>query len=329
MLTAYYNENDPYAAQWLRNLIAAGEIPAGDVDEQSIVDVRPEDLEGYSQCHFFGGIGGWAHALCLAGWPEDRPVWTGSCPCQPFSSAGRQGGTSDERHLWPPWLRLVRECRPDTILGEQVEGAVGFGWIDRVFADLEAEGYTCGATVLGAHSVGAPHIRQRLWWVADAGRQRDELDRHKMGRAARAVQGEVGQQRLRPEVGDGSTDGGVAVSDGGDARSEGLQRSGQHRQQPQDSGVGGVGNTDETGSQGRGEHAGECADQRSPWAASELIPCADGKARRVGPGVQPLAHGVSARVGKLRAAGNAIVPQVAAEFIQAFLAAEADMRRTG
>lgn len=163
---AWYNDNDPYCAEWLRNLAAAGYLPAGTVDQRSIVDIEPDDLVGYRQCHFFAGIGGWPYALTLAGWPDDREVWTGSCPCQPFSAAGRQGGIADERHLWPQWFRLIRECRPDTIFGEQVEGAVGFGWIDRVFADLEAEGYACGTAVLGAHSVGAPHIRRRLFWVA-------------------------------------------------------------------------------------------------------------------------------------------------------------------
>ncbi len=88
----YYNEIDPVAAQCLRELIKAGEIPAGDVDERSIEDVRPADLAGYVQCHFFAGIAGWAVALDLAGWPRDRPVWTGSCPCQPFSAAGKGAG---------------------------------------------------------------------------------------------------------------------------------------------------------------------------------------------------------------------------------------------
>ena len=66
-MAAYYNEFDPYAAQWLRNLIAAGLIPAGEVDERSIVDVAPSDLAGFVQCHFFAGIGGWALAARLAG----------------------------------------------------------------------------------------------------------------------------------------------------------------------------------------------------------------------------------------------------------------------
>lgn len=92
-MTAYYNEIDGYAAQWLRNLAAAGHIAAGDVDERSIVDVEPADLRPYSQCHFFAGIGGWSYALRLAGWADDRPVWTGSCPCQPLQRRRRgQGG---------------------------------------------------------------------------------------------------------------------------------------------------------------------------------------------------------------------------------------------
>lgn len=168
----YYNEIDPHAAQWLRNLIAAGLIADGDVDERSIEDVRPDDLCGYTQCHFFAGIGGWAYALDLAGWPRDRPVWTGSCPCQPFSAAGKGAGFADERHLWPAWQHLIAVCRPPVIFGEQVEGAVRKGWLDRVVSDLEGCGYACGAAVLQASSQDAPHKRDRLWFVADAERDK-------------------------------------------------------------------------------------------------------------------------------------------------------------
>ena len=181
----YYNEHDRNAAAWLRELIADGLIPDGVVDERSIVDVRPSDLAGFTQCHWFAGIGGWPLALQLAGWPADRPVWTGSCPCQPFSTAGKQKGQADERHLWPHFARLIRECRPPVVFGEQVASAVGHGWLDGVCSDLEAAGYACGAVVLGAHSVGAPHIRQRLYWVADAERWPAKRHRHKMARAAR------------------------------------------------------------------------------------------------------------------------------------------------
>jgi DNA (cytosine-5)-methyltransferase 1 len=167
---AYYNEFDPHAAAWLRALIDADAIMAGDVDERSIEDVRAVDLLGYVRCHFFAGIGGWDYALRLAGWPGDQPVWTGSAPCQPFSDAGEQQGADDVRHLWPVWFGLIRECRPHVVFGEQVAAAMRYGWLDALSTDLEAAGYAVGAVVLGAHSVGAPHLRQRLYFVADHSR---------------------------------------------------------------------------------------------------------------------------------------------------------------
>lgn len=167
-MTAYYNEFDPHAAQWLRNLISAGAIAPGDVDERSIEDVRPDDLRGYTQCHFFSGIGGWAYALDLAGWPRDRPVWTGSCPCQPFSAAGSGDGFDDLRHLWPAFFHLVRECKPTVVFGEQVASQLALEWLDLVSDDLEGAGYAVAAADLCAASVGAPQVRQRLFWVADS-----------------------------------------------------------------------------------------------------------------------------------------------------------------
>jgi len=164
--TAYYNEHDPNAAAWLRVLISEGHIAPGIVDETSIEDVRPADLVGFTQCHFFAGIGVWSYALRLAGWADDRPVWTGSCPCQPFSAAGKGGGFDDERHLWPHFHWLISQCRPDVVLGEQVASKDGLAWLDLVQADLEGTGYAAGAVDLCAAGVGAPHIRQRLWWVA-------------------------------------------------------------------------------------------------------------------------------------------------------------------
>lgn len=198
-MSVYYNEYDAKAAQWLRNLIEAGLIPPGDVDERSIADVKAETLERYTQCHFFAGIGGWPLALQIAGVRADEPVWTGSCPCQPFSVAGKGKGTADERHLWPEFARLIAECRPPIVIGEQVASKAGRGWLAGVRADLEALGYAVGAADLCAASagetgyevsfswiwededeeeaeacwdaavpciVGPPHIRQRLFWGA-------------------------------------------------------------------------------------------------------------------------------------------------------------------
>ncbi|EAW8185073.1 DNA cytosine methyltransferase [Salmonella enterica] len=165
---AYYNEIDPFAAQWLRNLIAGGHIAPGEVDERSIEDVTPDDLRGFTQCHFFAGVGVWSHSLRLAGWPDDKPVWTGSCPCQPFSAAGKGDGFADERHLWPAFFHLISECRPQHIFGEQVAAGNANAWFDLVQADLEGLEYAFGIVPFTSAGIGAPHIRERAYWVAHA-----------------------------------------------------------------------------------------------------------------------------------------------------------------
>lgn len=238
----YYNEFDPKAAAWLRELIAAGLIPAGEVDERSITEIKPHELARYVQCHFFAGIGGWPLALQMAGWPSHVPVWTGSCPCQPFSAAGKGLGTADARHLWPVFAELIRACKPPTVFGEQVASKAGRGWLAGVFADLEGMGYSRAGADLCAAGVGAPHIRQRLFWVADSIRKR--------GRGRKPA----------------------------------------------------------------GEHAVD-ADPRSQKARPGWLRCGE----TVEPCPVPLVDGFPGRLGLLRPYGNAIVPQVAAEFIVAFM----------
>lgn len=366
-MRAYYNENDPFAAAWLRNLIAERLITDGEVDTRSICDVAPADLAGFSRVHFFAGIGGWDYALNLAGW-GDRPVWTGSCPCQPFSAAGKRKGTADARHLWPEMHRLISERAPPTVFGEQVAAKDGRAWLAGVRADLKALGYAVGSADICAAGIGAPHIRQRLYWVADAehAERRAECEiepeayrrdgfrgRSDLSRGAHATNSgrelfarDAGIPRantselpeIEPWAGGGLSR--VAHADEGQrGRLTDGQGREQHRQAPgrqQGDGIaepgcadGGLGHADDERSQGRRIDAGEHTDQRSPWAASLLIPCADGKFRRVPaneagepePALFPLAHGISNRVGTLRGAGNAIVPQVAAEFVKAFMSA--------
>ena len=168
-MTAFYNEIDPFAAQWLRNLIDAGHIAPGVVDTRSIEDIAPDELRDYTQVHFFAGIGVWSYALRLAGWPDNRPIWTGSCPCQPFSGARKGAGVADDRHLWPAFWWHIKGNRPATVIGEQVSSSDGLDWFDHVHANLEESGYTATALDLCAAGVGAPHIRQRLYWVAHTG----------------------------------------------------------------------------------------------------------------------------------------------------------------
>jgi DNA (cytosine-5)-methyltransferase 1 len=100
----------------------------------------------------------------------DPDVICGGFPCQPFSHAGRQQAQDDPRHLWPEMFRLIRECRPTWVVGENVAGIISLG-LDEVLSDLESEGYATRTFNIPACAVGAPHIRQRIWIVAHADSQ--------------------------------------------------------------------------------------------------------------------------------------------------------------
>lgn len=344
MSGAYYNEIDPFTANWLRALIRAGHIAAGDVDERSIEDVTPNDIKHYTQCHFFAGIGGWSYALGLAGWPDDRPVWTGSCPCQPFSAAGKRAGIADERHLWPAFYHLISECGPATVFGEQVASPDGLNWLDLVQADMEGAGYAFAANDICAAGLGAPHIRQRLWFVADA--SGEGLER-RIGMPERAAEcaaragGLVGGvayaepqhnrcgapgARGRIESTDCRANGGMGIADGAGriARFETRSPLGHGGAADATGATGALVNAsgEQEGVPGRAREPGG-ANHRWPdplngfWSGADWLGCHDGKFRPVEPGTFPLANGVLGRVGRLRGYGNAIVPQVAATFIKA------------
>lgn len=358
-MPAYYNEIDGYAAQWLRNLIAADIIAPGDVDERSIVDIRASDLAGYEQCHFFAGIGGWSYALRIAGWPDDRPVWTGSCPCQPFSVAGRQKSFEDSRHLWPNWRELIAEHRPATIFGEQVANAPQ--WVRLVRGDLEVLAYSVGCIPIEAASAGAFHFRDRYWLVAD----RDGVWEHQSKR-------HIGEQWKWAENGSGGLGLGlmaecdgersqIAVgqpSDIGAKRTSAARngicdvaRDSRSERRTDAEGRRNVANGDDLGWQKAPSRSSVCAETSRAggmadsagdgwgegWTESELrgwgptasvcsidgcqiIECPDGKWRRLPPPrVRWLGTRLPARISRVRAFGNAIDPRPASAFIAAFM----------
>jgi DNA (cytosine-5)-methyltransferase 1 len=306
----YYNEWEPFAGEWLKELIKDGLIPDGTVDNRSIADVEPSDLKGFTQCHFFAGIGGWSRALELAGWEPGRAVWTGSPPCQSFSSTGNQKGKDDLRHLWPVFFNLIRECRPPTIFGEQVASAIKFGWLDDLQADLEAEGYAAAAVVLPSGGIGAPHKRERLFFVADSLGQ--GLQGHGQSGQEQVSQERQGEERHRAE-------GGLRHSSVGDSEHTGSHGAKVGRSPAQAS------NDRQEGEDFPQQLEGTSRSEKSGdicfWDNSTTIYCRDGKHRPIPtePALFPLAHGVSNRVGILRGAGNAIVPQAAEQIIRAFL----------
>jgi DNA (cytosine-5)-methyltransferase 1 len=336
---AYYNEFNPEAAAMLRQLIKDGHIAPGDVDERSITEVSPDDLKSYTQCHFFAGIGGWSMALRLAGVPDSRPVWTGSCPCQPLSSAGRQLGAADARHLWPEFYRLIKECDPAEILGEQVDKKLGRAWLAAVRADLETLGYAVGAVDTCSAGVGSPHIRQRHYWVAhsksrssgsglcdrEQGRQRgnqlancrsivgmadSNLHRQRIG-GGTGCESQAGYESRSEPRGCGETCGlanGICTGLEGYSRDvddwdqPGWERKKPIRPTPEGSTTSGYTNPQTL---------------HNPWRDVDWLFCRDGKWRPVEPGTFPLAHGVPFRRALLHGSGNAINIHQAATFIQA------------
>jgi DNA (cytosine-5)-methyltransferase 1 len=365
-MTAYYNEHDPFAAAWLRELIADGLIAPGEVDERSIEDVRPDELAGFVQCHFFAGIGVWSLALRQAGVPDDYPLWTGSCPCQPFSAAGKGAGFADERHLWPAFHWLIEQCAPELVLGEQVASKDGLAWLDLVSADVEASGYAFGAVDTCAAGFGAPHIRQRLYWMADAGRERrhrqpirllpgrqDETDPQAAGERSTdrladtlcSGAGHAPGQGLGAQAAAVGSDGNLPrerLRSGIEGQPGGVGDAGRgllERQQRPDDDTGPPGSPEGEARQlqwgGDGDRHSSAADGKRPgplnglWRDADWLCCTDGKWRPVAPGTFPLAPAgtVRNRVGTLRGAGNAINLAQAQGFIEAVMAVRAQSER--
>ncbi|MBU0801475.1 MAG: DNA cytosine methyltransferase [Alphaproteobacteria bacterium] len=342
-MAAYYNEYDPKTAAWLRQLIKNGDIAEGEVDERSITDVTAADLKGFSQHHFFAGIGTWSYALRRAGWADDRHVCTASLPCQPFSAAGRNLGKEDERHLLPHFLDLVRECRFNTIIGEQVPGAIKHGWLDDLYNEMERENYAVGSTVLTAAGAGKPHIRQRLYWVAES-RLPNTISKRHEGRVS------------------GGANSGWEIVDGCAGRSSTDSRMGNAKHEQHERRVHGCGKelaADSSGATSKFTGSSEISrmgnadgDGCKTWSETteaarhgcainttsgiDWLYCADGKYRPIKSGIKPLVDGVARgvvyrrdavdpnnsginRATRIKGYGNAIEAETATRFIKAYM----------
>lgn len=357
-MTAFYNEPDPYAAQWLENLIAAGHIAPGIVDRRPIQQIEAWELAEFTQCHFFAGIGIWSYALRRAGWPDDRPIWTGSCPCQPFSNAGQRKGISDERHLWPYWHQLIDQRHPPIIVGEQVASKDGLGWLDLVSTDLEASDYAFAAADLCAAGFQQAHIRQRLYFVGladDAGERchrgenptesgrwngsenggaverlahhhHPRLEGWREPRSESSNQLAPGSNGLAVGLADplpagraerGSSAGNrPSAGSGADGRMEHSDLSSQHRrassrEQPLCNFGDGTDQKSDSG------NSGQIA---SRWFDVDWLLCRNPNGepswRPVEAGTFPLAHGITSRMGKLRAFGNGLDEETATNFCE-------------
>ena len=338
-MSSFYNDNEPFVVEWLNNLTGNGVIDDGIVDGRSVSEVAAADLLGYRQCHFFAGIGGWPEAFRIAGLTGVNRVWSASLPCQPVSSAGKRKGSKDKRHLWPEFYPIVSECRPSAIFGEQSASPDGRQWIDGISLDLEELGYAVAAADLCAAGVGAPHKRQRIYWVAwmaDTGSSEFSRWCQSSGQHGRAfhaadsgIVGRMGHTESRNEQ---------RAESSGASGAEGIQagRSGAGLDNAMCTGLEGFAGDEHRENQKRrdGQEQNGSATETGPWDDFTIAACGDGKTRRVGTGVSPLANGIPRSVrhlqsgiqrmarsarrnrkGRIGGYGNAVVPPLAAAFI--------------
>lgn len=306
-MTAVYNEIDPAACNVLRELIANNLIASGDVDERSIKDVRADDYRGYTQVHCFAGAGMHSGALRAAGWPDERPVGSASCPCQGFSLAGKGLGFNDPRHLYPDWLRLVDAAREQgqpwtsTLFIEQVASAGE--WLDLVQTTMEDRGFAFGyADLPAAGFAQGAHIRQRFYGVAD---------RHNAERWSDLAGRHFGDW---PQAGriEGYGQPGAGLATGGSGETLGMGH--HHHQGPPL----GPWTPDERGAV---RVEGPTLGAAGSLLGCDWLLCRDARIRPVESGTFPLAATSPGRVGALRIFGNGLDFETAVNFISAYMEA--------
>lgn len=225
-------------------------------------------------------------------------ILTGGFPCQPYSLAGKRKGKEDERHLWPEMLRVIRECAPRYVVGENVRGFVGWNGgmvFEEVCSDLEAQGYAVQPFVLPACGVGAPHRRDRVWFVAyanDDGKKRTSRRDESTGESERVQQRHEVQQSDEPnfvrEI----------SSDTDDKRPQRCEVTGGTRQ----------------GGKERDEQPPRCV--RQTWEKFPTVPPVCGGDDGLPKKLDGLTFSKWRRE-SIKAYGNAIVPQVALQIFRA------------
>jgi DNA (cytosine-5)-methyltransferase 1 len=250
---------------------------------------------------------------------ERVDLLAGGFPCQPFSVAGKQRRLADDRWLWPEFARAIRDLRPRYVLVENVPGLLVGGGMDAVLGELAELGFDAEWESIPAAAVGAPHLRYRVWIVAwHADRADGSTIAGRGGARAVAAHPDSDALRLQPvalgrsgrpaELGHDGTDWPLADSDNGGWNGRARAQRASGRTQPPNGG--GVADPDEFDAQGfltslvdpqeRGGSVERPARPRRDgvgWWATE-------------PDVGRVAHGIPARVDRLRALGNAVVPQV-------------------
>jgi len=246
----------------------------------------------------------------LEGRDIDGPidVICGGYPCQPFSTAGQRRGQKDDRHLWPEFSRLVAELRPAWVIGENVAGHISMG-LDDVLSDLERQGYACRTFVIPACATGAPHRRYRVWTIAS----RNDADASELQRDGSAEYRKQGQRQIQKS---GKRGRAQLVADASGVNAQGQQSSGadtQKRAQPRERSIG-----------SRSYGVGRGRPKPGMGGMADGLPCGmDGPCRWPDePDIGRVANGVKNRAARLKALGNAVVPQIPEMIGHAILEAE-------
>ena len=241
-------------------------------------------------------------------------IITGGYPCQPFSVAGNKKGEQDPRHLWPEYFRLVKECRPTWVIGENVGGHIKLG-LDTVLKDLESEGYSTRTFSISAASIGANHKRERVWIVAHSTTHRsfNESKRNfgSLGEESKEKERGRDQSTIRTETCD---------SEMANSSSERLERHRREYELREDSEEGKVSRSSEDVA--NSERIGQQG-SRKPIGSGNTETDSNGKTSGfnhgsegeegwwdVEPNVGRVAHGISNRVDRLKSLGNSLIPQI-------------------